>query len=227
MGNRVIDILDAGFPRSSGVDVYERGYRKTAEKEKFKEWYVLTNKERRGRGFPIKQQDFCKVLKVTSNTLVRWGKECREEGIYPPKNPRPIKNHYKEPSELPPEMQEQLDIRELVKQGFWTSERIEAVNQALFLSGTGKGGGNPNALKLIKQITGELIEKKEVTFVLSADDYFRIRREAQGRIQRLTGEGDRGRGVQPESTLLLPKDGVSSEQKHTEDGEVAAVGLST
>ena len=209
------------------VDTYERKFRKRAEKEKYKEWYVLTNAERKARGFPIKQQDMVKVLGVTTNTLVRWSKELRElEGIYPPKNPRPIKNRWKKPSELPVDMQKQLDIMELAKQGFWTSERMEAVNQAIYDTATGKNRGNPNSQKLIKQIVGELVEKKEVSFVLSADDYFRIRREAQGRIQQLTGEGDRDRGVQPESPLLLRKDGVSTKQEHTENGEVAAVGIS-
>ena len=202
---------------------------KPAEKAIFERWYVLTDAERIEQGFPVTAQAMQKRLNVSHEAFLVWGRQCKKRGIYPPKKvgSRVARKEWKEPSELPLEMQQEVDARDLLKQGFWTPERIEAVNQAIYDTSIGKSRGNPNSQKLIKQITGELVEKKEVSFVLSADDYFRIRREAQSRIRELTGERDRDRGVQPESTLLLSEDGISSEQEHVEDGEVAAVGLSS
>jgi len=203
-----------------------RGKRKTAERELFKRWFVLTNKERVAQGFPIQQQDFKNVLGVSAETLVVWARQLKAEGIYPPKKMtvRELRKKYKEPVSLPKEMQDDLDYTPIERTGFWNDERTAIVNEAILESAR---LGNANAQKLAKQLAGELVEKKEVKFVLSAEDYFRIRREAQGRIQRLIGERDRDRGVQPESALLFPDDGISSEQEHDEGREVAVVGLST
>ncbi len=204
--------------------------KKAAEKEIFKRWYVLTDKERKKQGFPIQQQDFKKYLGVSADTLVRWSKECREEGVYPPKKVPKIKNHWKGMPDLPPEMESAvapLTAEQIAAQSWWTEERNKEINQAIYDSSIGKTRGNANSQKLALQASGRLVEKQEVKFVLSADDYFRIRREAQGRIQQLLGEGDGDRSVQSESALLLSQDGVSPKQEHDQDSEMAVVGLST
>ena len=60
--------------------------------------------------------------------------------------------------------------------------------------------GNAQMAKLVKQLSGELVEKQEVThLVLTADDYDRIRKEAKEELDRHL---QRIRKVQTESNLL-------------------------
>lgn len=60
--------------------------------------------------------------------------------------------------------------------------------------------GNAQMAKLIKQMSGEFVEKSEITHtVLTADDYSRLSREAE---DELRNELQRIREVSPESSLL-------------------------
>lgn len=193
---------------------------KEAEREIFQRWHMMTKAERIRNGLPIHYKILSQQLGVGGPTLTRWRRELEESGLFTPKGRDGRPKGSKRPRELPQEMLSQLGP---VETGFWTEERVEAVNKAILESAQ---HGNANAQKLAKQLSGELVEKKEIKIVLNADDYFRIRREAQARIQRLTGEGNGDRGLLPESALLLPEDGVHTEHEHDEDGEVAAVGIS-
>jgi len=86
--------------------------------------------------------------------------------------------------------------------GWWQRNgRSIRLNQAIFESATEKL--NPNSMKLAKQLAGELVEKKEVTFGLQPDDYYRIRAEAQRRIQESLGNPDGDRSLLPQPTILL------------------------
>lgn len=192
-----------------------------AERGIFERWYILTNKERIEQGFPAQGYKMAERLGISRVTLNKWSRKCRLNGVYPPKTVK----KWKKPSSLPEEMQSQVDSNEQIfeRTGFWNDERTQIVNEAILESAR---HGNANAQKLAKQLAGELVEKKEVKFVISADDYFRIRREAESRIRELIGDRDRDRGVQPESTLLLSEDGLSPEQEHPQDSEMAVVAVS-
>ena len=67
--------------------------------------------------------------------------------------------------------------------------------------------GNAAMAKILKQLTGDLVEKSEQThkFELNADDHLRIRDEAKRRVSEVSGGANGDRGVLSEPALLLKK----------------------
>ena len=166
-------------------------------------------------------------LHVHVNTLLKWQRAFTKQGIYPPKFVVAPQYNAKrdKPKPLPKEMEEAVDGLQSAIQGYWTQARIESVNEAIFKSSIGTGKGNANAQKLVQDLIGALKKDREIKFVLSADQYFAIRREAASRIQQLSGEPDGDRGVLSKSPILLSEDGVSTKQEHIQEGEVAALAV--
>ena len=214
---------------------------KTDEREIYKRFYVMTKAQRQEAGFPLTQSAMLDYLQVSSKTLTNWDKEFMSGGIFPPKKTHlnlktthlsspektcQLNPAIKEVRELPEEMKEVVEDITTIVRGWWTREKIDAVNEAIFLSSIGEGKGNANSQKLASDLAGELKKDKEIKFALSADQYFAIRRDAASRIQQLSGESNGTGGVLSKPPILLPEDGVSTEQEHIQEGEVAALAVS-
>lgn len=75
-------------------------------------------------------------------------------------------------------------------------------------------------MELFAKLKGLLIDKQEIKhkFELSADDHYRIDREADRRIQELNRGADGIQGLQEESPILLEQVCVDTEQEHSPDG---------
>ena len=93
--------------------------------------------------------------------------------------------------------------------------------------------GNANAQKLWAQLAGILVEKSEIKVELSANDHYRIWKEAKRRLAEFeTGlernrDSDGDRGVQSQPEVLPDEVCVDREQEHREDSQVATLALSS
>jgi len=65
--------------------------KKVEERAAWLKWYVLTDKERTAQGYPLTQQEYKKVLNISHETMINWGKVAQAEGIYPVKMRKPNK----------------------------------------------------------------------------------------------------------------------------------------
>ncbi len=79
--------------------------------------------------------------------------------------------------------------------------------------------GNANALKVYKQILGELVEKSPIEVkIYNATDHFEAYREAEQRVSKLRRGAQRDISLQPRPVLLSKEIRVDTEQEHSQDG---------
>ncbi len=149
----------------------------------------LTPLQRRDKGLPESLDDVAKAVGKHIVTIRKWKKEFVDNPFAdviakttPTKAVRPSKNY---------------DSKKTL-QG-----RSEEVDAALFRA---VAAGKTEAIKLYKQLVGDLIEKKEVTFGLSADEITRRNLEAERRSRDFRdGSGYRVEDLS-EGLSVLPKE---------------------
>ncbi len=164
---------------------------KLKKQKEFEGWYNLSETEREARGLPKNKMGMVKYLAVSYPTILTWAKRL-------------------DSPKLTDEQIEDSEFDENNPLEWWRKQNLR-INKAIVASAI---KGNSMSQKLAKQLSGELVEKREVKIGLKSDDYFRIIQEAE---QRVRGESDRDRGGETESSLLLSESGVYSEQEHNKD----------
>ena len=155
------------------------------------EWFGLTPEQRFSQGMPITKEELRRKLKVQNKTLQGWEQRYNVKAL---RNRMEITLGGKEVPE------------EIYDSKIWLTERTNEVDEALLIS---VKRGNAQAIKIYKQLTGELVEKSEqkVTLELSADEIARRNLEADRGLKKWLKQGRTGRqGVEdlPEKPPLLP-----------------------
>ncbi len=169
---------------------------KEEAKTKFLMLYDMSKEERVRKGYPVSWKSMAKYLGVTQQTLINWRKELENGEVN------------KVDIEVP------------------TEDKIKLFDDLLF-----QLASSPNSPAKYKELFarryGLLLDKIEETHKLevTADDYFRIRREAENRVREHNEQLGGDRSVLPEPHLLPEQVCVDTEQEHGEDGEVGGVGL--
>jgi len=131
------------------------------------------------------------------------------------------------------DMEREVFIKEAVsenkkKTGRWTvDDRVDEADPDKWLQaqvmnlyravGKSATGGNAQSQKLLAQLMGILVEKKEITVGLTADEHARIRREAEDRVRDLNRGADGTTSLLTTPVVLSEKLCQDSGQDKSED----------
>jgi len=167
------------------------------------EWYVMSGVERVVRGYPLTYEEMAEKLNISADTLQNW-----EDDFYAGKYV-PIKDKERNLTTMEQvASRETKKIRDRTRKNdkaageFETAEYLrkhsKQIADAIIM---GCKAGNAQAMRLAKQLTGELVEqsKTEVVIGLSADEIARRNLEAE---RQLREGGYRMEKVQKEPPVL-------------------------